>query len=191
MDPEIRRALAAVPPAERDAWVDALLGIDGVPADGPELPRGCVPYMPCGVDLVLEAIDRAAIDRADVFVDVGAGIGRAALLVHALTGARVVGVEIQPHLVAAARALAAALDLDRARCAFELADAAAAPELLAAGTVFFLYCPFSGERLAAALSSIERAPHARAICAVDLPPLALARFSLAHAGGALSIYTVS
>ena len=43
--------------------------------------------------------------------------------------------------------------------------------LAAAGTVYFLYCPFSGARLATVLDALERAARERAIrvCCVDLP----------------------
>ena len=98
MTPTFRAALLDVPPAERDAWLDRLLGIDGLPDDDPALPRGCVPYLPCAVDAVLRVVDLAALTAADVVVDVGAGVGRAAALLHLLTGAAIVGIELQPAL---------------------------------------------------------------------------------------------
>src|SRR5262245_8402988 len=52
-----RGALSAVPAADRDAWIDLVLGIDGVPDDGPELPRGCTPYLPCSADTLLRMFD--------------------------------------------------------------------------------------------------------------------------------------
>lgn len=45
-----RAALLNVPKAERDAWLDFVLGLEHLPDDGPELPRGCTPYLPCPVD---------------------------------------------------------------------------------------------------------------------------------------------
>ena len=50
-----------------------------------------------------QIIEHARIDATDVFVDIGSGIGRAAAIVHLLTGAKAIGVEIQPQLVRAAR----------------------------------------------------------------------------------------
>src|SRR5450432_661953 len=99
----LRAALGALAPLDRDAWLDLVLGSGSPPDDGPELPRGGVPYLPCPVDALVRAIDAAAIGPADVFVDVGAGVGRAAAVVNLLTGAEVVGVDVQPALVAAAR----------------------------------------------------------------------------------------
>jgi hypothetical protein len=164
-----RSALARVPPAERDAWVDRFLGIEGVPDDGPELPRGCVPYWPCPVDTVLRAIEQADVRDGDVFVDVGSGLGRAAALACLITGATAIGVEVQPHLARAARALAARASLPR--LSVIEGDAVRLAGTLASATVFFLYCPFSGERLATLLDGLEPLARTRSIrvCAVDVP----------------------
>src|SRR4051794_20890268 len=79
---DFRAALERVGPWDRDAWVDVVLGLDVCPDDGPELPRGCVPYLPCPVDALLRLVDEALIRPSDVLVDVGSGVGRAAVLVH-------------------------------------------------------------------------------------------------------------
>jgi SAM-dependent methyltransferase len=165
----LRSALAGVDPRERDAWVDRALGLGPPPDDGPALPRGCVPYLPCPVDALLRVTEHAPVRASDVFVDVGAGAGRAAALVHLLTGASVVGLEIQPHLVTAARELAARLGLPRA--SFVEGDAPGLTDALAAGSVFFLYCPFSGARLTRLLANLEAAARIRPIrvCCLDLP----------------------
>lgn len=170
LSPEVfRAALLAVPPVERDAWLDRALGIDGVPDDGPELPRGCVPYLPCGVDTLLRMTALAEVHASDVFVDVGAGIGRAAAFTHLVTGATAIGIEIQPALVAAAHALIARSRL--AGVEVIAGDALDRTELLARGTVFFLYCPFGGEHLTRLLASLEPIARRRPIrlCCVDLP----------------------
>lgn len=164
-----REALLGVPPAERDAWVDRVLGLDAVPDDGPELPRGCVPYLPCPVDALLRMVELAEVRASDVFIDVGAGVGRAAVLVHLLTGAETVGIEVQPALVRAARELQARLNASRFSPVE--GDAALLTGSLTRGSVFFLYCPFSGERLEKFLDDLEAIARARPIrvCCVDLP----------------------
>jgi hypothetical protein len=164
-----RAALMDVPPAERDAWVDLVLGIDDLPADGPALPPGGVPYLPCSVDVLLRVVDEASIGSSDVFVDVGAGIGRAAMLVHLLTGAGAVGLEIQPELARAARDLTARLGLSRVPCLE--GDAAKLAAFMVTGSVFFLYCPFGGHRLAKVLDDLEPIARTRPlrVCCVDLP----------------------
>jgi SAM-dependent methyltransferase len=165
----LRAALADLPPFERDGWVDRALGLVAAPDDGPELPRGCVPYLPSPVDALLRLTEHAPVRPSDVFVDVGAGAGRAAALVHLLTGANVIGIEIQPELVTAARELAARLCLPRV--SLVQGDAPQLTGALAAGSVFFLYCPFSGERLAQLLAKLEIIARTREIrvCCLDLP----------------------
>jgi len=164
-----RGALAGVPPAARDAWVDLALGLEPIAEDGPDLPRGCVPYLPCSVDALLRMIEHAPVGTGDVFVDIGSGLGRAAALVHLLTGAPAIGVEVQPAHVAASRALAMRLRLRSA--SFLSGDAAEIVPQLTAGSVFFLYCPFSGDRLVKLLADLEPIARTRPIrvCAVDLP----------------------
>jgi hypothetical protein len=164
-----RAALLSVPPGIRDAWLDRLLGLTEVPDDQPELPRGCVPYLPCSVDVLLRMVDQAGVQASDVFVDLGSGVGRAAVLVHLLTGAPAIGIEIQPALAVAARALASRLPLSRVP--FIEGDAAELTGLMTIGTVFFLYCPFGGERLVTVLDQLESLAQARPvrICCVDLP----------------------
>jgi len=166
---QFRATLASVPPGARDACVDRAFGLDELPADGPALPSGCVPYLPCPVDALLCLVEHAPVRAADVFVDVGSGLGRAAALVHLLTGARAVGLEVQPSFVAAARALATRLCLPDV--SFVEGDAPELAPALAEGSVFFLYCPFSGDRLAKFLAGLEPIARRRpiTICCVDLP----------------------
>jgi SAM-dependent methyltransferase len=164
-----RDALGSVPPAARDAWLDRVLGLGELPGDGPELPAGCVPYLPCAVDTLLHLVEQAAIGASDVFVDVGSGVGRAAALVHLCTGAAAIGIEIQPGLARLARELAARLGTPHLSCIE--GDASQLAGRVAEGSVFLLYCPFSGERLVRLLASLEPMARTRVIrlgC-VDLP----------------------
>jgi SAM-dependent methyltransferase len=164
-----RATLARIAFAARDACVDRALGLGPIPDDGPELPRGCVPYLPCPVDVLLRLVDQARVQASDVFVDIGSGVGRAAALVHLMTGARVIGLEIQPALVATARDMTARLRLPDVT--FVEGDAPRLVAALSAGSVFLLYCPFSGERLAAVLATLATVARTRTIrvCCVDLP----------------------
>jgi predicted RNA methylase len=163
-----RATLASIPTAERDAWVDRVFGLAELPSDGPELPRGCVPYLPCAVERVLRALDRADVQSSDVFVDVGAGVGRAAALAHLVTGAGAIGIEIQPELAHQARELAARLNA--ARLAVLEGDAAELVRSVTSGSVFFLYCPFSGARLERVMNDLESIARAHVIrvCCADL-----------------------
>lgn len=160
---ELAEALEAVPPSNRDAWVDKLLGIDPPPPDV-ALPAGGVPYLPCGVDEILAMLRDVSLSPTDVFVDLGAGVGRVAMLVHLLSGARTHGIEIQPHLVEAARARARALSLD---VTFQLGNVV---DCELDGDLFFLYAPFNGALLARVLEKLHALSRRRAfvVCTVDL-----------------------
>ena len=164
-------AFYATPSAEWDHWLDLVWDIDGVPEDGAELPRGCVPYIPCPASTVHEALQQAAVTRDDVFVDVGSGAGRVAFLAHLLTGSASIGLEIQSDLVRAAQGRANWLNLTRLR--FVHGDAAALVRFVPLGTVFFLYCPFGVARLRELLRGLEDIARTKQIrvCCVDMPPL--------------------
>ncbi len=94
----------------------------------------------------------------DVVVDLGSGLGRVVILAHLLTGARAHGVEIQEPLVHTARAHCNTLGLPLV--SFEHANAA---EIELDGSIFFLYAPFNGEMLIAALRNLEAVARRRAI----------------------------
>ena len=88
---------------------------------------------------------------------------------HLLTGARVIGIEIQSGLVRAARDLATRLVVSRV--SFIQGDAARLTGFITIGTIFFLYCPFSGDRLVKVLADLESIARTRMIriCCLDLP----------------------
>ncbi|HEY6728404.1 MAG TPA: methyltransferase domain-containing protein [Polyangiaceae bacterium] len=166
-----RSRLNDVPLELRDRWLDLVWDVEEIADDHPALPRGCVPYLPCPVATVVDAVQQARVTSTDVFVDIGSGTGRTAFLAHALTGAGCIGIEIQPALVRAATGRAAWLNLSRTR--FIEGDAADWVRFMTTGTVFFLYCPFSGDRLQRFLDELEDVARARRIrvCCVDMPPL--------------------
>lgn len=161
--PALRRAIEGIPLVERDAWIDRVLGLGDIPDDGPELPRGGVPYLPAGVDEILEAIDLACVGPHDRVIDVGAGVGRLAMLVHLLTGATVRGVEVQPALVAYACQRIEALALRGVT--MEARDAREAP---LEADVLLLYAPFSGALLAEVLARVAALAPAPRLVTIDL-----------------------
>lgn len=156
-----RTALMSIPPERRDSWLDQVFGLDELPQDGPELPRGCVPYLPSSVRTLLRMIDLAEVGASDVFVDVGSGLGRVTALTHLLTGARAIGLEIQPALVQSSRALAARVNARRVSVIE--GDAAELIGEVSAGSVFFLYSPFSGDRLSRVMAHLESVARTREI----------------------------
>jgi hypothetical protein len=152
--PALGELIRSVPFDRRDAFIDELLGIEGVPADA-DLPAGAVPYLPCGVDEILAfAGEIAPTDRIAVL---GSGLGRAAFLLHLLSGAATYGIEIQAHLVDRARVIAARLDLPVTFVHANLVDV----ELEA--SVVFLYAPCNGAMLDRVIDRIEALAERRPI----------------------------
>lgn len=169
-------ALQSIPGGHREAWWDRVfLGSDPskdrIPDDCEDLPQGCVPYLPCPIDALLVAIGTLQLQPDDVLVDVGSGIGRTAALVHFLTGAAVLGLEIQRELAEEARRIAG--ELKRPRLTTVHADADEVIKYLPIGTAYILYCPFGGQRLVRLLLELERQARARRIrmSCIDMPPL--------------------
>jgi hypothetical protein len=182
----LHELVRSIPFCDRDAWVDELLGIEPPPPDIPDLPRGAVPYLPCGVDEIVATVHELPVRPDDELVDLGSGLGRVAMLAHLLSGARTSGVEIQAPLVDRARARCAALGLTAV--SFVHGDAA---EAALDGSVFFLYAPFNGDLLARVMRRVEdvarRWPIALAAVGLELGdvPWLVAR---ATASTALTLY---
>ncbi len=165
-----RAALAAVPGADRDSWLDLVFGLGEIaPDDSASLPHGCVPYLPAPINKLIEIADHADVTPSDVFVDVGSGVGRATVVMNLLTGAAAIGLEIQPPLVLASRDLTMRVAADRVPVI--QGDAAVTTGFMMTGTVFFLYCPFGGDRLRKVLTELESIAQTRLIrvCCLDLP----------------------
>jgi SAM-dependent methyltransferase len=155
--------IASLPVASRDAIVEEWLGIGEAPSTSPG--AHLVGHHASGVDAIVEAVRTVPIGREDVVVDLGAGLGKAALLIHLLTGARVRGIEIQPSLVVRARETASRLGLD-----VEFVEGDVPSSSFDDATVLFLYSPFDGPVLA----QVARRMRGVRVCAlgVDLDRVA-------------------
>jgi hypothetical protein len=124
-----------------------------------ELATEMVFYQPTPARHVFDLIERVALDRRDVLIDLGSGLGHVPLLAAICTEARCVGIELEAVYVDGARRSAEALNL--ANATFIRQDARAAD--LSAGTVFYLYTPFTGTILRAVLDALRREAARRAI----------------------------
>lgn len=169
----LARAIARHPPLERDRFVDRLLRIpEAGSADrygpGSSAPDERIDFVPSGVSAIADAILQARVGASDVFVDVGAGLGRVAALVHLLTGARARGIELQPDLVARGDAWLQSVGIGRDEVTLRAGDALDAD--LSPGTVFYLYLPFIGDTQRAFLERLEAISRERqiAVCALGV-----------------------
>jgi SAM-dependent methyltransferase len=126
-----------------DVFLNGVLDIGMTPAETTPLLPEMIGYYPTPAHVILALIEQARLSAHDVFYDLGAGLGRVALLVGLLTAAQVKGVEFEPAYCAYAQQRAHNLHLRRVT--FINADARAVD--YADGSVFFLYTPFTGRLL--------------------------------------------
>ena len=112
---------------------------------------------------IAQMLREVPVTSSDVLVDLGAGLGKVALLARLWTGARVRGIELQASLVTRARDAAARVGLD---VDFVCDDARAAA--LDDGTVFFMYAPFTGPVLREVLARLENVARTRRITVCTL-----------------------
>jgi hypothetical protein len=144
---------------ELDVLVSGVFAFDepvGEPMhSGPER----VFYQPTPARHIFALMAEAHIAPNDVLFDLGSGLGHVPLLVSASTGARCVGVELEPSLVASARRCAQKLNLQRV----SLLEQDAQHADLSSGTVFYLYTPFTGSILRAVLDGLKVQAAQRAI----------------------------
>jgi hypothetical protein len=165
--------LSALPVRARDRALEEYLGITGPAPVAPPLGPDSIGYHPSGVAAIVRALVDVPVQREDVLYDLGAGLGKVVLSAHLLTSVTARGIEVQPALVAQARAAAARLGVET-QVQFAVGNARDAD--LDSGTVFYLYAPFTGATLSAVLARLERVAteHAIVVCAlgVDLHRLA-------------------
>jgi hypothetical protein len=155
--------LASLPPEERDAAVEAHLGIAGQPPSPAPPGDHLVGYHASGVAPIVRMLLGVPVVADDVVIDLGAGLGKVAMLTHYLTGATARGIELQPALVTRAREAAARRGLD---VSFTGGDARDAD--LEDGTVFFLYVPFTGPVLADVLRRLRSVASRRQLVVCSL-----------------------
>ena len=126
-------------------------------------------YQPTPVRHILRLIKVSGLSEADFLVDLGSGLGHVPLLTSILTGARSLGIESDAAYVASARECADSLGLGRVT--FVQQDARDAD--LGAGTVFYLYTPFTGTLLQTMLGRLRDESAMRAIRVCTFGPCTL------------------
>ncbi|HEY2404778.1 MAG TPA: class I SAM-dependent methyltransferase [Polyangiaceae bacterium] len=154
--------LAGLPPSERDAACEELLGIREQPSVAPP-GEHLIGYHASGVASIVRLLLEVPVAEDDVVIDLGSGLGKVVLLAKLLTGATARGVELQEALAARARLAAMSCGLD---VRFVCADARHAA--LDDGTVFFLYLPFTGLVLLEVLARLRTVAARRTIVVCTL-----------------------
>ena len=149
-----------------DALVAEVLAPDAPSTDVAALRPGMVFYQPTPARHLFALLRRLDLGETDVLIDLGSGLGHLPLLAAILTPATCLGVELEPAYVASARLSAEALALERVR--FVAGDARVAD--LSAGTVFYLYSPFTGAMLADMLAILARHARTRPLRIATLGP---------------------
>jgi len=149
-----------------DALLSGVLQFEPPQADGIEPAAEMVFYQPTPARHIFDLIARLDLDARDLLIDLGAGLGHVPLAVAACTPARSLGIELEADYVEIARRSARGLNLDRA--GFVQADAREAD--LSAGTVFYLYTPFTGSVLRSVLDSLRGVALERPIRVCSLGP---------------------
>ncbi len=142
-----------------DLFVNGLLRIQAVPVETQAREPEMVYYQKTPARIILELVEQAQLTEEDRFYDLGSGLGHVPILASLLSGARAIGVEFEPAYCDYARVCAAELNLTRV----EFINADARTTDYSAGSVFFMYTPFTGSMLQAVLDRLRGAAQARTI----------------------------
>jgi hypothetical protein len=174
-DGSARRLLswsAAAPPSSGqgydylDELVSGVLQFDPPGTQAASLAVEMVFYQPTPARHIFDLIRRGPVSERDVLFDLGSGLGHVSLLATLCAGVRSVGIELEPAYVRCARQCAHALGLSGVT--FLQQDVREAD--LSAGTVFFLYTPFTGSILRDVLSLLRDEASTRVICVCTFGP---------------------
>jgi SAM-dependent methyltransferase len=143
--------------------LDALLdGIMELRVEAPFEPLpdpNMIMYVPTPAGVVLEAVASAGLRPDEVFYDIGAGLGRVAIVAQLVSGATVRGVEIDSAHCQQARNYASKLGLSKV--SFVNADAREVD--YEEGSVFFMYTPFTGKILETVIGKLRQVAEKRPI----------------------------
>ncbi|MBS0031032.1 hypothetical protein ACTJJ0_29000 [Chitinophaga sp. 22321] len=149
-----------------DIFINGLSPFQTIPEPTRDLDPEMVHYQKTPARIIFELIEKCPVRKDDVFFDVGAGLGQAAILVNLLAGITVKGIEFEPAFCAYARACAA--DLNLPGVTFINADARQAD--YSDGTIFFMFTPFKGEIMLEVLSMLRKVSLSKQIRIVTYGP---------------------
>jgi hypothetical protein len=142
-----------------DVLVEGVLMPLPHPEPTAERAYGMVRYEPTPVSVILELYDQIPWTRADVFCDLGSGLGKVVMLLHLLAQAPCIGVEFEPAYYRYAFQRAAELGLTGVR--FFNLDAREAD--FSAVNVFYIFNPFGGQIFGQVLARLQEEAQKRPI----------------------------
>lgn len=176
------------PPSQLRYWIEQCINGDATPPPGlaydvldelisgvlkardPDIAPLPLPemvfYQPTPARHILQFLRLSALSASDTLVDLGSGLGHVPILASILTGAQCIGVEAEEAYVLSARDCARSLHLDR----ITFIDQNAMDANLSAGTVFYLYTPFTGSTMKTVLQKLQKESAERSITICTLGP---------------------
>jgi uncharacterized protein YjbI with pentapeptide repeats len=123
-----------------DELLSGVLHLQEPSAQVVRLESEMVAYQPTPARHIFDLIARTGLAERDVLIDLGSGLGNVTLLASICSGANCTGIELEPSYVECARNSARSLNLSNAT--FIQGDVRDAD--FSAGTIFYLYTPFTG-----------------------------------------------
>ncbi len=149
-----------------DIFINRLFPFQTIPLQTMDLEPEMVYYQKTPARIIFEMAERSAFTPRDVFIDLGSGLGQAAILLHLITGVSTRGIELEPAFCQYARDTAAWLNL----CNVTFVNADARKADYADGTVFFMYTPFEGKLLGEVLEILRKESLRRKIRIITYGP---------------------
>ena len=149
-----------------DIFINGLFYSKAIPQQTKDLEPEMVYYQKTPARVVFDLVESSHLTTADVFVDIGSGLGQVAFLVHLLAGITARGIEFEPAFCDYARACAAELHLSHVT--FINRDARQTD--YSEGTVFFMFTPFRGAMLREVLALLRRESLRRRIKIITYGP---------------------
>jgi len=155
---------------ELDSAVNMLLQIGKLQIPTAPRERGSdnLVYEPTPARLIYDMIIRSRMNEHDVLYDIGAGIGRVAVLANLLSGARANAVEYEPVYCEKAEAIARGLNLGPEKVNVIQGDARDVD--YSEGTVFYLFNPFGGKTLEQVIEKLRQVAEKKNITICALGP---------------------
>lgn len=134
-----------------DELVSGVLGFEEPGASIVFSDAEMVAYQPTPARHIFDLIEATKLTTDDVLIDLGSGLGHVPILISICSPACSIGIELDPNYVERARQCSQSLNLGRP--VFLNQDARDAD--LSAGTVFYLYTPFTGSILRSVLDRLH------------------------------------